>query len=520
MKILSCVFPITLGNPIENAKKIVEIADKNESDIYLFPAFVLTGISCGKLVSYENFKAAVEEALDMLCKYTEDNDKVIVTSSHSYGNIAIYDGDINKTGSFKFKNKSIAISKSGDEKADIVLIPTAMPGYPCIKNDVSEFCADASKKNNCVVAVANCGYGESSADNVFKGIAGIFKNGIITAFMAQDAPETIIASADYEKADGIIYARPNRVADKIPYYGKNDEKLYLNDLFLLQVQALYTRLKSSGINKVAVNVSGGLDSTLSLLVAHKTIEVMGLPSENIIGLSLPCFATTQRTNTNAKKLMEELKITAKEINIKESVSLHLKDIGHDGKTEDVTYENAQARERAQILFDICNMHNALALGTGDMSESALGFCTFAGDTLSHYNVNATVPKTLVKETVRFIASGSSDTLKEVLMDIAETPISPELKENQNTEDILGPYLLHDFIMYYFAKHNMLADDIRNYAFATFNEYDDDVINNTLDVFFTRYSKSQFKRSSASEGANLIGFTLPYIPADCNFDYLK
>ena len=496
MKILSCVFEIEPASPLKNAEKMIAICKEKDAELCLFPAYALTGISCGNLLSYKPFIAQLDEAVDRLCAYTEESGKVIVTATQRHGNIVIYDGDINNKGTFTYQGKTIVVSKNADEKADIVLIPTAMPGYPCIKNDLSEFCAAASKKHGCCVAVANCGYGESSADNVFKGVAGIFRNGVITSFFAQDKPETIMALADDEKGEGIIYARPKRPADKIPYYGNNTPALYLDELLLLQKQALYTRMKNCGLQKVAVNVSGGADSTLALIVAAETVKMMELPPEHVIGLSLPCFGTSQRTNTNANSLMEALGVAKKEIDIQEAVALHLKQIGHSGE-EDVTYENAQARERTQILLDVCNQEHALALGTGDLSEAALGFCTFGGDTLCHYNVNATIPKTLVKAAIlNYAEKQENDALKKVLTDIVDTPISPELKKDQKTEDIVGPYILTDFILYYFAKHHFGPEDIRNYMLATFDEYTDEEIDRSIQTFFTRFKNNQFKRSSA------------------------
>ena len=206
-------------------------------------------------------------------------------------------------------------------------------------------------------------------------------------------------------------------------------------------------------------------------------------------------------------------MTAYEIDIKDAVTRHLKEIGHDGVTPDVTYENAQARERAQILFDVANRYNAIAVGTGDLSEAALGFCTYAGDTLSHYNVNATVPKTLVKNVVLLLSKRYPGALGDALRDVAETAISPELKQDQKTEDILGPYLLHDFIIYYYSKHHIECEQLYQYMMATFDEYDEDVINRTLDVFFKRFPGARFKRTAMGEGANLIGFSLPYVPTD-------
>ena len=318
---------------------------------------------------------------------------------------------------------------------------------------------------------------------------------------------------DYAKETGLVYARSRAIDYRIPYFGKNEPKRYLSELFKLQVQALYTRLKSAGIYRVVVNVSGGLDSTLALMVANETMKMLKMPSQNIIAITQPCFGTGGRTYNNAKKLMELLNVTALDINISNAVTAHLADIGADIGTHDVVYENAQARERAQVAFDIANKYNAIVLGTGDMSEAALGFCTFGGDTLGHYNVNATVPKTVMQQLVRQLSAENEGELGKVLLDIVETPISPELKEGQVTEDIVGPYVLHDFIMYYFAKLHLSKEEIRHYMLATFEEYVDDEIDKWLDVFFNRFKGSRFKRAAACEGANLIGFTLPYIPAD-------
>lgn len=514
MKIFSCAFPIVLGRPSENAKKIIEIIKENNgADIYLFPAYCLEGASCGQLLSYKSFRTEIEEALDVLCKFTEGNGKTIVTAVHGHDNVVIKDGDTLKQPTFTLEGKEITVSQSVKEAFDVLLLPTSMPGYPCIQNDVIEFCAKASLEKKCSVAVANSGFGESSADNVFKGFCGIFKNGVIVDFKAQDAPETVYCFADYTKETGLIYTRSKTVDYKIPYFGKNEPKRYLKELFGLQVQALYTRLKSSGISRVVLNVSGGLDSTLALMVADGAMKLLSMPSQNIIAVTQPCFGTGGRTYGNAKKLMELLKVSSFEINIKNAVAGHLADIGCDIKNQDIVFENAQARERAQVAFDIANKYNAIVLGTGDLSEAALGFCTFCGDTLCHYNVNATVPKTIIRQLVRQLAANSDDELGKVLLDVADTPISPELKEGQKTEDIVGSYAIHDFIIYYYAKLHLSKEEIRQYALATFEEYTDDEVDKWLDVFFTRFKNSRFKRASACEGANLIGFLLPYIPAD-------
>lgn len=514
MKIFSGVFPINLGKPVENANTIIKILQQQDhSDISLFPAYCLDGATCGQLISFKYFKDEIEAAINILCEFTEKSKKIIVTAIHGYGNVVIKNGDILKNTTFTYEGKKISVSQSVKEDVDILLLPTAMPSYPCIQNDVIEFCAKASLEKKCSVAVANSGFGESSADNVFKGFAGIFKNGIIVDFKAQDNPEQICCNADYTKETGLVYTRNRTVDYKIPYYGKNEPSRYLSELFKLQVQALYMRLKKSGISKVVVNVSGGLDSTLALMVACETMKMLQLSSQNIIAITQPCFGTGGRTYHNAKKLMQILNVTATEIDIKQAVATHLSDIGSDINTHDIVYENTQARERAQVAFDIANKYKALVVGTGDMSESALGFCTFGGDTLSHYNVNATVPKTVMQNLIKHLASENKEELGKVLTDIVETPISPELKEGQKTEDIVGPYELHDFIMYYYAKLHLSKEEIRNYMLATFEDYSDDEINKWLDVFFERFKRNRFKRAAACEGANLIGFTLPYIPAD-------
>ncbi len=516
MNIVTSVFKIKCGDMKYNASKIIEICEKEEGDVYLFPAYVLTGISCGALAQQKGFKERLDEAIDMLCVYTEKNNKAIVTSAQEYGNIVIFKGDINNSGKFTRDGLNVTISKNGTDKGDIIFIPTAMAGYPCIKNDIHEFCAQASLKGQNTVAVANCGFGESSADDVFKGFCGIFRNGVTTAFMAMDDPETIVAKAPYTKSDGIIYSRPRNVADRIPYYGRNDENRYITELALMQIQALYTRIEGSGLKKLCINISGGLDSTLALLASVEAAKMAGLNSSDIIALSLPCFGTSEKTASNADKLIGLLGVDGRKIDIKNAVSAHLSDIGHN-TDKDVTYENAQSRERAQILFDVANTVNGLCIGTGDMSEAALGFCTFGGDTLSHYNVNAGIPKTLVKALVKHYSDKAEGELKEVLLDIIETPISPELIEGQKTEEIVGPYILHDFIMYYFAKHKFTRADIRNYAFATFDEYSDDEIDKCIETFFTRFVNSRFKRAASCEGANLLGFRLPYFPSDMQLE---
>ncbi|MBQ2272471.1 MAG: NAD(+) synthase [Clostridia bacterium] len=517
MKLIAATLPVRAGDPLKNVADMIAFMNEHPADLYLFPAFAVTGATCGMKFAYKSFIDESDRALDQLCDYTAEHPVAIVTSTDQIGNLYLKDGSLGKKAEFTHCGKSVAISANGEGEGDLLLLPTAMAGYPCLSADVTDLCQKISAAKQCTVAVANPGFGEAVSDGVYQGFCGVYRNGKTLDFALQTKPAAICAVWDEEsESEGWESTRRAHADLRIPYYGKNDPVKYLGELFQLQVQALYTRIVSSGMQYCAINVSGGLDSTLALMVAMEAMKMANLPADHLITLTLPCFGTGKRTYTNAHILMKEAGATVLEIDIKEAVTAHLKQIGHDGETPDVTYENAQARERTQILFDVANRYNALVVGTGDLSEAALGFCTFAGDTLSHYNVNATVPKTLIKEVVRLLAKRYGGALGASLADVADTDISPELKTDQKTEDILGPYLLHDFIIYYYSKHRLERDELYQYMMATFDEYDEDTIVKTLDTFFRRFPIARFKRASMGESANIIGFSLPYVPTDAKF----
>lgn len=517
MKLISAVFPVAPGNPEQNADRMIEIMEQNPADVYLFPALAVSGVTCGMLFAYPSFVDRTDRALDRICDYTAEHGVTVVTSADQIGNLYLKNGELGKKSEFECCGKRFVISSDGEGEGDVLLLPTAMAGVPCLTADVTELCQKISAARKCLVAVANPGYGEAVSDAVYQGFCGIYRNGKTVELSLMNQPKTVLAAWDDDApTEGWEKTRRAQADLRVPYYGKNDPVKYLNELFSLQVQALYTRLTSSGMKYAAINVSGGLDSTLALMVCAEAMKQAGLPAEHIIAMTLPCFGTGTRTHTNAQTLMEQVGATVFEIDIKDAVTRHLREIGHDGETPDVTYENAQARERTQILFDMANRYSAIAVGTGDLSEAALGFCTFAGDTLSHYNVNASIPKSVIKDLVRLLAKRHPGPLGDALADVADTDISPELKEGQKTEDILGPYLLHDFIIYYFSKHHFERQQLYQYLMATFDEYDEETIVKTLDTFFRRYPGARFKRASLGEGANLIGFSLPYVPTDTCF----
>lgn len=312
-----------------------------------------------------------------------------------------------------------------------------------------------------------------------------------------------------KKADIKKYAL-RRFVSPTPFVPTNDGTLNerCDEIFSIQVSGLAKRMLHTKIQKAVIGVSGGLDSTLALLVLAKTFDKLNIPRENIIGITMPGFGTTDRTYTNAIKLMQSLGTTIKEISIKDAVIQHFKDIEHDVNTHDITYENSQARERTQILMDYANKVNGLVIGTGDLSELALGWCTYNGDHMSMYAVNTGIPKTLVRTLVGWIADTHMDeSSKAILLDVMDTPVSPELlpmDENgeilQKTEDVVGPYILHDFFLYYVLRFGFPPSKIyflAKHAFA--EQYTNQEILKWLRTFFWRFFSQQFKRSCLPDG---------------------
>ena len=267
------------------------------------------------------------------------------------------------------------------------------------------------------------------------------------------------------------------------------------------------RLEHTGCKKVVIGVSGGLDSTLALLVSARTLDMLGIARGNMTAVTMPCFGTTDRTYENACKLTEILGASLKEVDIREAVSVHFKDIGQSMDNHDVTYENSQARERTQILMDIANQENGMVIGTGDMSELALGWATYNGDHMSMYGVNAGVPKTLVRHLVRYYGDTcQNDKLKEILLDVLDTPVSPELLPpvdgviSQKTEDLVGPYELHDYFLYYMLRCGFEPEKIYRIARLSFaGQYEDGVILKWMKIFYKRFFSQQFKRSCLPDG---------------------
>ena len=300
-----------------------------------------------------------------------------------------------------------------------------------------------------------------------------------------------------------------RFIDPLPFVPSDVNKRYSRCEEILNIQAmgLKKRLAHTGCSHAVVGISGGLDSTLALLVITRAFDLLGLDRKNIIAVTMPCFGTTDRTYRNACLLVETLGAALKEVDIRQAVRQHFKDIGHDENCHDVTYENAQARERTQVLMDIANQYDGLVIGTGDLSELALGWATYNGDHMSMYGVNASVPKTLVRHLVGFWADTTTDSLlSKTLKDILDTPVSPELippeagKIVHKTEDLVGPYELHDFYLYYVMRFGFLPSKIYRLACHAFEGmYTPETVLKWLKKFYWRFFSQQFKRSCLPDG---------------------
>ena len=382
---------------------------------------------------------------------------------------------------------------------------------------------------------ADAGEGESSTDLVFAGHNLIAENGSLLKESARFSNEIICSEIDlgkliserrrmgtfctathvdnyriidfsYQSIDNTELTRSFAPTPFVPQ-DKADRDRRCNEILSIQALGLKRRLAHTNCENAVVGISGGLDSTLALLVTAKAFDMLGLDRSGILSVTMPCFGTTDRTYQNACELTKTLGATLKEVPIHEAVDLHFRDIGHDKSVHDITYENSQARQRTLVLMDLANQRNGMVIGTGDMSELALGWATYNGDHMSMYGVNCSVPKTLVRYLVLYYAETTTNKkLHDILMDILDTPVSPELlppkdgKISQKTEDIVGPYELHDFYLYYMMRFGFTPSKIYRLAVYTFSEtYDEATIYKWLQTFYRRFFSQQFKRSCLPDG---------------------
>lgn len=409
-----------------------------------------------------------------------------------------------------------------------------------------------SKKLEVAYLYCSSSQDESTQDLIFSGSSIIAQDGDILkeSSFTYSGAEAIIdinllcnrrrQMMSYPKLDDmedkILFSMPIEniefpILDKTPFLPKDNKLEAYQKILYLQASGLVKRLKHTNIKKVVLGLSGGLDSTLAYLASIKALDILNLSRENVIAISMPCFGTSNRTRNNAISLAKYYKTTFLEIPLDESVKLHMKDLNLDEKDHNVAYENAQARERTQVLMDYANKENALVIGTGDLSEIALGWSTYNGDHMSMYALNCSLPKTLIKEMLTYLKDEGN---KEVIEDIISTPISPELlptdeKGNikQQTEDIIGPYILNDFFLYHFIYNQFSLTKIYYLAINTFkNEYDNKTIMHWLKSFIKRFFSQQFKRSCMPDGVKVSLFSLSprgdlRMPSDASYeDFIK
>lgn len=405
-----------------------------------------------------------------------------------------------------------------------------------------------SARVHCGYVYTSSGIGESTTDIVFSGSTYIAENGDMLEIGERFQMESsmIISEIDVERLridrqrntnfthDKHGHYRHIQVAPlqdsayrlggpfhrhftKTPFLPKRKDSVdYCEDVLNLQIHGLLRRWQHTHAETLVVGISGGLDSTLALIVSALAADRLGYNRSQVIGVTMPGFGTSGRTYKNALAMMEELGVSIHEIPIRDMATQHLNDIGHSLDKHDITYENAQARIRTLVLMDMANKYNGLVVGTGDMSELALGWATYCGDQMSMYGVNAGVPKTLVRYLVRYAAENLfGERLREILMDVIDTPVSPELLPTdedgniaQITEDKVGPYELHDFFMYYYLRYGFTREKIAYMATLAFEGvYSEDVINHWLGVFMRRFFTQQFKRSCLPDGPKVVGVSL-------------
>ncbi len=547
MKVASVSPKLYVGNPTKNCNEIITVLDSlknNCVDVIVFPELCLSGCTCGDLFFHNTLINACENSIKALIEYSRNYPSHIVFGSPVKENsilyncaIHIFKGEIIEVISKKHlspnelrwfstgyeikKNNSTFNIAVGEDiykenyNSDLIVNICASPALVTKYDNYKTFVEEYTLKRNCAYISAFAGACESTTDYVYSGdsLHAVCGNIIADGKRFSFETEIIVSEIDIPKSKT---ASPITVQKKItekldnnPFIPNDDNELSKRCEEILKIQStgLAKRMMHIHCNKLVLGISGGLDSTHALLVCVETLNKLNQPIENLICITMPGFGTTDLTYTNACNLVRLIGATFKEINVKEASLQHFKDIGHDVDIHDVTYENTQARERTQILMDYANKIGAIVVGTGDLSELALGWCTYNGDHMSMYGVNASVPKTLMRHLVRHVADKSECNVAKTLYSVLDTPVSPELlppdkngKMEQKTEDTLGPYEVHDYFIYHFIRHNKSPEELLEIAIKTFDgKYSENELKNWLTIFIRRFFNNQFKRSCMPDG---------------------
>ena len=571
IKVADCEF-----NKERIIEKIFE-ADKRGAELLVLPELCITGATCGDLFYQYALLQAAENALRDIIEKTKSAEVITVLGLPMSVEGSLYNcaaviskgelwGLVPKKGDdlflepeerhvILFGNSYVAVDTKLVFKSEkypdfsftvnsaqglIAVYPAACPEYVG-RADYRRIMAKAiSGTENCAYIYANAGYGESTTDMVYSGHCIVAENGSILAEAKPFDGESAVCEIDIER---LIHDRRRSKKDRGGFGGwempefhvennngsferhipmlpfipecETERKAVCRDILTMQAMGLKKRIEHTNCKTCVVGISGGLDSALALMVTAKAMDMLSRPRTDILAVTMPCFGTTSRTKSNAQLLCEALGVSFSEVNITDAVLQHFKDIGHDKDTLDVTFENSQARERTQVLMDIANRNGGLVIGTGDLSELALGWATYNGDHMSMYGVNASVPKTLVRHLAAYCAdTAENDGIARSLRDILDTPVSPELlpakdgEISQKTEDLVGPYELHDFFLYYMIRFGFSPSKIYFMAKHAFNGvYDDEVIKHWLKTFMRRFFAQQFKRSCVPDGVKVGSVTL-------------
>lgn len=538
---------IKLGDSKQNGEEIYKMvmeANKHDVQILLFPELCVTGATCGDLFCYDDLINEAEETLNELAERTAKcNLLFIVGAPFRIDNmlqncaVAFHQGHMQKLSKQTISSMEQRFFIPANDKPQSILLNDKFVLKVNFGNEISHaslnlnLCAAPYAIDSCTTEMiqakcidkstscvfVNAGFGESTTDYVYAGEGVICENGNVLKHTQMFSTKSQLTFADVElKTQPLCSNSDAYIKIHLPELksiNKNfEQKPFVNlckpnEILSMQRNAILTRMNSTHIDKLIMGVSGGLDSTLTLLTAVLLKDYVQKSREDIIGVTMPGFATSNNTFNNATELMNLLGITQKTISITKACEQHLLDIEHDKR--DVVFENAQARERTQILFDLANKHNALVLGTGDMTEAVLGFATYNGDHISNYNPNCNIPKTVVHALIEFICAEGyfTEDINFCLKRILNTPISPELSSpNQISEDIVGPYELNDFFMYHMLKNKYSRKKIIFIAKLAFdNKYDK--LDEHFDKFYRRFITQQFKRSVATDGPQVFSFGL-------------
>lgn len=480
----------------------------------------------------------------------QNPDNLVFSAFDGFDNISI-NGELVPFGNMLFRAKNhsdftFSVSFSTDfmgfdrscQNSTIVACLSAMPETVGKSEKLKTLISAKTSAFNCGCVLAEAGYGESTTDCVYSGENFIYENGSLIKESKKFSCQLTACDIDVDyltvqkmknsgkNADNKVEEIPfflavnrfnlTRNFEKTPFIPKSGVKMQDRAELILSIQAhgLKRRVEHTHAKALVIGVSGGLDSTLALLVAVRTMKLLDRSLSDIVAITMPCFGTTSRTKNNAYDLCEALGITVKEINIKNAVNQHFEDIGQSALVHDVTFENSQARERTQVLMDYANKIGGIVVGTGDLSELALGWATYNGDHMSNYSVNCSIPKTLVRYLVEYESSKGNSLLKKTLIDVLDTPVSPELvppKEGeitQKTEDIVGPYILHDFYLYHAIKRCSSPSKIFYIAKHVFKkDFEPQVLYKWLENFYKRFFSQQFKRSCLPDGVKVGSVSL-------------